>query len=130
MIVAPPVDIWVRYPERADEEIAYRVFTSDAALFLYMGGGEHLTKAKGALDEVAERFPDHPFAAHANLVLGLNALAGQKSVVARRVTESKPAEARPYLERAMRSEAFSPAATERLKATIKLTTEGSDNLRG
>lgn len=130
MIVADPVDIWVRYPERTDEEIARRVFTSEAALFLYMGGGEHLTKAKGSLNEVAERFPDHPFAAHANLVLGLNALAGQKSVVARRVTESKPDEARPYLERAMRSEAFSPAATERLKATIKLTTEGSDNLRG
>ncbi|HKO42394.1 MAG TPA: hypothetical protein VJU84_03840 [Pyrinomonadaceae bacterium] len=129
MIVAEPVDIWIHYPEKIDEQIAHRVFTSDAALFLYMGGGEHLTKAKGALNEVAERYPDHPFAAHANLVLGLNALAGQKSAVARTVTTSKPDEARAYLERALRSEVFSPAATERLKATIDLTMDGGDNRR-
>jgi hypothetical protein len=128
MVVAEPVNIWVRYPEKVDEEIARRVFTSEAGLFLYMGGGEHLWKAKGALDEVAERYPGHPFAAHANLVLGLNALAGQKRVGAGRgnctVTPSKPEEARPYLERALRSDVFSPAAAQRLKATLSLTTEG------
>lgn len=129
MIVARPVNIWVRYPERQDEEIARRVFTSDAGLFLYMGGGEHLRRAKGALNEVAEQFPDHPFAAHANLVLGLNALAGQKSVDRHRFTKSKPEEARPYLERALRSEVFSQATVERLEATIRLTKDGDDASR-
>ncbi|HYG82862.1 MAG TPA: hypothetical protein VD861_20870 [Pyrinomonadaceae bacterium] len=123
MVVARSVDIWVRYPEQRDEEIARRVFNSGTGLFLYMGGGEHLTKAKDALNEVAERYPEHPFAAHANLVLGLNALAGQKRVK-EHTTPSKPEEARPYLERALRADVFSPAAAERLKATLSLTKEG------
>lgn len=128
MIVADPVDIWVSYPEKADEQIAHRVFTSDAALFLYMGGGEHLRNAKDALNEVVVEHPQHPFAAHANLVLGLNALAGQKSIEKGKGTHSKPDEARPYLERALNSKAFSPATTERLKATIDLTHDGGEKL--
>lgn len=127
MVVAPPVSIWVRYPGREDEDIARRVFTSDAGLFLYMGGGEHLLKAKNAMREVAAEYPQHPFAAHANLVLGLNALAGQKSAVTGSVIRSNPAEARPYLERALGAEVFSAAASQRLKATIGLTREGSED---
>jgi hypothetical protein len=58
-------------------------------------------------------------ARHADSVLGLNAFVEQQS--AREVTASKPDEARPYLERGLRSEVFLPAAAERLKATISLT---------
>lgn len=127
MVVARPVTIWVRYPEKQDENIARDVFTSDAGLFLYMGGGEHLARAKGVLEGVADEHQGHPFAAHADLVLGLNLLAGQKSAVrGRKTTPSKPEAARHYLERALGSGAFSEPMTNRLKATLSLIDGGGD----
>lgn len=118
-LVAKPVNVWVRYPERQDERIAREVFTSEAGLFLYMGGGEHLTGAKRTLESIADEHQGHPFAAHADLVLGLNLLAGQKSVV-RPTTPSKPEDALYHLERALASGVFSDAMAGRLRATISL----------
>ncbi|CAB5162387.1 hypothetical protein D3OALGB2SA_5510 [Olavius algarvensis associated proteobacterium Delta 3] len=78
MVVARPSTIWVKYPEGNDENVAKVIFDREPALYLYMGGGHHLKNGSAAMEEVVARFPDHPFAAHANLVLGLDKVSGQK----------------------------------------------------
>jgi len=119
LVAAQPISIWVKYPDATDEEIARQVFTREAAMFLYMAGGEHLTGGKKALNEVQDRYPSHPFAAHANLVLGLNELSGQKSPLQGRVIKSNPTEAAGYLARAQAAQVFSPISQRRLEATLK-----------
>ena len=79
LLVARPTSLWIQYPDPTDEDIAKQVFDRESGLFLYMAGGEHLVKGKNAIMEVVDKYPNHPFSAHGNLVLGLNLLSGQKS---------------------------------------------------
>ncbi|MCB1811443.1 MAG: hypothetical protein KDK04_06940 [Candidatus Competibacteraceae bacterium] len=120
LVIAKPVSIWINYPTRDDEDVASRVFNRESALFLYLGGGEHLSSGRDGLADAMERHPEHPFSAHANLVLGLNELAGQKSVVQGQVKSSKPKEALPFLKQALQAAVFAPLSQERLKSTIAL----------
>jgi hypothetical protein len=120
LVVARPISVWVKYPTDDDEDVASRVFNTESALFLYMGGGDHLTRGRDALGEAMDRHPDHPLSAHAKLVLGLNELSGQKSVVQRRVKASRPDEALPLLKQALKSNVFAKTTQERLKSTISL----------
>lgn len=120
LVAATPVSVWVQYPQELDEEVARRVFTRDAALFLYMGGGDHLIRGKQAIEEVAADFSEHPFAAHANLVLGLNQLKPQKSIVKGEVRESRPEKAAAYLEAASQAARFPQVLKPRLEATLAL----------
>lgn len=78
--IAPPVSVVIEKPNKNEEKMAELIFNRDASLFLYMGGGNHLQTAKTAFLNVVEQFPNHPTATHANLILGLNELAGQKRI--------------------------------------------------
>jgi hypothetical protein len=118
LVVSRPVSIWIHYPDKVDEEVASRIFDRQAALFLYMAGGEHLEQGKHAMEEVAAAYPKHPFAAHANLVLGLNKMSGQKRAVTGTVTAADPEGALPQLKKALTSKQLSRMSTTRLKSTI------------
>ncbi|MEM9596516.1 MAG: hypothetical protein AAGD06_19775 [Acidobacteriota bacterium] len=118
LVLARPKAIWVGYPDHADEVIASKVFTRDAALFLYMTGGEHLTGGKKALEEVAAEHGEHPFGRHACLALGLNELRGQKRPLKNTVTKCKPGEARKYLEPVLGADSMPEPLKVRLKATL------------
>jgi hypothetical protein len=118
VVVAKPTYLWVGYPDQVDEVIAKQIFTTQTSLFLYLAGGEHLSSGRDALEEVIYRFPEHPFSAHANLVLGLNLLNGQKRCAAGYVTPPKPDEARPYLLDALGSGVLPPISEGRLRATL------------
>ena len=120
VVVSRPTSFWVAYPGNEDEEVARRALERDASLFLYLKGGEHLDRGKELMAEVAEGFVDHPLAAHANLVLGLNALSGQKSIAARRVTPSNREGAARYLRAAEASAALPESLRSRLEHTIAL----------
>lgn len=120
LVIAKPISIWVSYPQNEDEDVASRVFDPQAALFLYMGGGDHLVSGRDALLDLTARYPKHPFSAHANLVLGLNELAGQKSVVKSRTAKSRPDDALPYLNQAVAAKMLAPASQKRLSSTIAL----------
>jgi hypothetical protein len=128
MVVAEPTYFWVAYPNQVDEAVANQIFTTQAGLFLYMAGGEHLSAGRDALEEVVFRYPEHPFSAHANLVLGLNLLYGQKSPAARHVTRSKPAEAAPYLMEALKSGVLPAISQQRLRATLNLIASTDDGI--
>ncbi len=119
LVISLPAVIWVKYPDPTDEEIASRVFDRETGLFLKMAGGEHLKRAKAVMEEVAQRFKEHPFAAHANLVLGLNKIAGHKSIVSGAVVDPDHEGARPYLQSALDSGFLNTSSVERLKTTIK-----------
>jgi hypothetical protein len=118
LVVSRPVSIWVAYPDRSDEDVASRIFNREAGLFLYMAGGEHLANGKQATAEVADRHPEHPFAVHANLVLGLNEMAGQKRGVTGKVTKAKPKEAVKYFTKAVETGILSEASQIRLESTL------------
>jgi hypothetical protein len=120
LVVAKPVSIWIGYPDAAEEDIANHVFDRQTALFLYMAGGEHLRHAKSTLEEITGRYPDHPFSAHANLVLGLNELWGQKSTVRGEVKKADPKAAEPYILKAEQSGVFSKPSVSRMRATLDL----------
>lgn len=124
VVVSRPASIWVRYPADDDEQVAARVLDTETSLFLYLGGGEHLLKGKDSLIEVAEAYGSHPLAAHANLALGLNALAGQKSVVRRAVTRSDPATAARYFRAAMETNQLPKSVGDRLTSTLTLCDGG------
>lgn len=126
LVVAKPVSIWVGYPNEAEEDIANRIFDRQTALFLYMAGGDHLRQAKSTLEEVTDRYPDHPFSAHANLVLGLNELSGQKSTVRGAVKKADPQAAEPYIRKAEHSGVFSDRSVKRMRATLDLCMHGGE----
>lgn len=121
VILSPPVSFWIRYPVENDEEIALNIFDRDPGLFLYMAGGEHLAKAKGVLEETSDKYPQHPFSAHANLALGLNALAGQKRPPNKTVTKSNPKAAMQFFNSAIESGYLPDELTTRLNETIALS---------
>jgi hypothetical protein len=125
VVVSEPAAFWVGYPTDVEERIASRVFDRESALFLYMGGGEHLERGKSALEVVADEYKDHPFAAHANLVLGLNALNGQKSVIRKQVAPTDPTRAAKHFETAQRSGHIPSSLQQRLKKTIELCNVGT-----
>jgi hypothetical protein len=127
LVVARPAAFWVNYPDAEDEQVARRVFDREPGLFLYLAGGDHLAKGRDAMREVAERFPNHPFATHANLVLGLDSLSGQKHLKAGTVTPSKPREAAVYLKKALAGGNL--ASETRLKRTIALCEEAPEDTR-
>ena len=129
LVISRPVTIWIAYPDRTDEGVASRIFEREAGLFLYMAGGEHLEKGKQAMEEVTERFPEHPFAAHANLVLGLNKMAGQKRGVTGKVTKADLTGAVPYLKKAIKPKVLSPSSEKRLKSTIDLCSDNGTKSR-
>lgn len=118
VVVSRPAAIWVGYPDADSEAIAARLFDRDSALFLYMGGGEHLRRGKEAMQEVADAYGKHPMAAHANLVLGLNELFGQKSVVEKKVKRSDPSAAAAYFSKAAKQRALPESLVTRLEATM------------
>ena len=118
VVVSRPVSIWVKYPSAEDEQVAARAFEREASLFLYLGGGEHLSSGKNALMEIAAEHADHPLATHANLVLGLNALSGQKSVVQKSVVRSDPAAAAKHFRAAYATKRLPPSLMKRLSGTL------------
>lgn len=120
LVISRPVSVWIAYPDRTDEGVASRIFEREAGLFLYMAGGEHLEKGKQAMEEVTERYPEHPFAVHANLVLGLNKMAGQKRGVTGEIIQADLTGALPYLKKAMKPKMLGLSSEKRLKSTIDL----------
>lgn len=119
LAIAPPVSVIIEKPNRNDEKIAELIFNRDAGLFLYMGGGNHLQSAKKAFLNVVEQFRDHPTAAHANLILGLNELAGQK-----RITQppdlSNLETATTYFNAGLQSNKLPKKCYKRLHKTLKM----------
>lgn len=120
VVVSRPVSIWVRYPTQDDEKVAALAFEREASLFLYLGGGEHLASGKNAIAEIAAAHSDHPLATHANLVLGLNAYAGQKSLTAKHATQSDLKGAEKYFEAAYSSKRLPKSLMGRLARTMEL----------
>ena len=125
VVVSPPASIWVNYPTGDDEQVAARAFEHEAALFLYLGGGEHLPRGKEAIMEIARAHADHPLATHANLVLGLNALSGQKRVPDRSVTPSDPDSALHYFQAAYATRRLPRRLMDRLAGTMSLFERGT-----
>jgi hypothetical protein len=116
--------LMVLYPDGPETDIANRIFDRQAALFLYMGGGEHLNGGKSLLEDVADRYKQHPIVAHANLVLGLNKYSGQKHATTGRVTKADRKNALKFLQAALDSKVLSVACIERLIDTIDLCKGG------
>lgn len=120
LVIAPLVSITIKPPDRDDDEIVKLIYgNSNASLFFYMGGGNHLETAKKAFEDIVDRYPDCSMAAYANLVLGLNELAGQKRVTKPRV-ESNKDKAAAYFEAALKSNKLPKSSQKRLRGTRKL----------
>jgi hypothetical protein len=117
--------LWVRAPSKQEEWIADRFFDWQTALFYYFAGGYHLNKGMGNLEEITayEPLQKHPFVAHANLVLGLNALGGQKSVLRKRSRPPKRKKALKHLRRALESGRLPDVLVPRLEATLGVERE-------
>ena len=84
----------------------------EVAMFIYLEGGEHFDRAKAALLDLVYRYPDHPLAPQANLVLGLNYIRGQKSAKEENNTSSNPVLGAHFLCQALLSRKM-PKITER-----------------
>ena len=130
-VVSPSIYILIEAPNETEEKIANLIFNRDSSLFLYMGGGNHLRRAKENFEEIANSYGDHPTANHANLILGLNELAGQKRVgkcdgqkeLTITVDKSNPSAACVYFEKVQKKVQKEERPTinkKRLEDTLKL----------
>lgn len=103
-----------------DNEVPLRdLYNEKIASFIYFAGGEHLGKAKNTLMDLVYRFPGHPLAPQANLVLGLHELRGQKSRNSEYRKEANPEMGIHFLCRALVTRKLPPLVCERLKKTLK-----------
>ncbi len=120
------LSITVKTPEPKEEEIAERLFNKDpsCSLFLYMKGGNHLEKAKQAFFDIATlpEYATYPIASHANLILGLNEVSGQKRI-AKSSDQADPQRAIAYLKAASETKQLPPKLQDRLEGTIKLCSQ-------
>ena len=120
-VVSQPTTFWVNYPDPDDEKIASEVFNRDCGLYLYMSGGHHLTRARNTFETVADQYSDHPFATHANLVLGLDDLAGQKRIAKENPTRrSNREEAVARFSKVLERDTLPAPLRARLESTVEL----------
>ena len=73
-------NVLVKAPTADNQAMVQDLFNRDVAMFIFLGGGEHLGKAKKTLQDLVYCHPNHPLAPQANLALGLNELRGHKSL--------------------------------------------------
>lgn len=126
-VVSQPTIFWVKYPNGNDEKIASEIFNRDCSLYLYMSGGRHLTRARNSFENVADQYSDHPFATHANLVLGLDDLAGQKRIARKNPTRrSNRQDAVSRFSKVLEQHTLPAPLRARLRSTVELCNGASD----
>lgn len=74
-VISEPLDIRVRNPlNEVEEEIADYYYGHDEGALFYLLGSDsrHLASGNRSLDNVLDRYGDHPLAIHAHIVKGVN----------------------------------------------------------
>lgn len=98
---AAPLTIKVTAPEEpAARDAAQALLASpEAGMFLLLSGGDHLANGVKVLERIADKAQGTPYAAHADLALGLSRVRPFADYANNRLRPADPAAAAKYLER-------------------------------
>jgi hypothetical protein len=92
-VVSEPLTLRVRNPlNEAEEEIADLYYGNDQGALFYLLGSDskHLSSGNRSLDNVLDKYGQHPLAIHAHLVKGVNSGRHFKTVTERKRLAARP----------------------------------------